>query len=85
MAEQDPEDRAKGDVDEADQQKLTAFGEPLWLDILKTVGVGLTLLLFTILIGGALGIAIMAPWGRASHDCSIYCVLQRQIESLFAG
>ena len=65
--------------------KTTEFGEPLWLDVLKSVGSGLLMLLITIIVGGALGVAIMAPWGRASHDCSIYCVLERHFDSYFSS
>ena len=51
---------------------------------LKTLGVAMAWLLGIIVVGGALGVAIMAPWGRASPDCSIYCVLERQIEGFFS-
>lgn len=63
--------------------RVTEFGEPLWLDALKTVGVGLLSLLIVVALGGALAIAIIAPWGRASYDCSIYCVLERYVDSWF--
>ena len=43
------------------------------------------MLLGTIAIGAVLGVAIIAPWGRASHDCSIYCVLEREYEAFFSG
>lgn len=58
-------------------QKLTTFGEPLWKDVLKSMGCGMMLLAVTIVVGGALGVAIMAPWGRANFDCSIYCVIRQ--------
>ncbi len=57
--------------------------EPFWVDVMKSIGCGLTLLLLTIIVGGALGIAIMAPWGRASFDCSIYCVIREYFQSFF--
>lgn len=64
--------------------RTTEFGEPLWLDTLKTIGVALTSLTIVIVIGGALAVAIIAPWGRASFDCSIYCVLEQHFDSWFA-
>ena len=57
--------------------KQTPFGEPMWLDVLKSIWAGLVMLFFTVIIGGALAVAIIAPWGRASHDCSIYCVIRQ--------
>ena len=63
--------------------RKTEFGEPLWLDVLKSAGVALTYLTVVILLGGALAIAIIAPWGRASFDCSIYCVLEQYVTSWF--
>ena len=75
MTENDPEERG--------WNRRTEFGEPLWLDTLKTLCVGLAYLFGIVAVGGVLGIAIMAPWGRASPDCSIYCVLERYIESYF--
>ena len=75
MADQNTEQKI--DEKPEDSQKLTAFGEPLWKDVLKSMGCGLMLLAVTIVVGGALGVAIMAPWGRASFDCSIYCVISQ--------
>lgn len=57
--------------------------EPFWVDVMKSAGCGLSLLALTIVVGGALAVAIMAPWGRASFDCSIYCVIGRYFESFF--
>ena len=34
--------------------RTTEFGEPLWLDVLKSVWSGLLMLLITIIVGGAL-------------------------------
>ena len=73
----------KSDEDGGGLNRTTEFGEPLWLDALKSTGVALLYLTFIIVVGGALAIAIIAPWGRASHDCSIYCVLERYIDSFF--
>ncbi len=89
MVEQDP-DNGSNSGPAADpvthaKNQLTAFGEPLWVDALKTAGVGLVMLLIVLLGGGALAIAIIAPWGRASHDCSIYCVLEREFDAFFYG
>ena len=64
--------------------KQTAFGEPLWVDALKTLGVAATTMLITIVLGGALALMIIAPWGRASWDCSMWCVLDQEIESWFS-
>ncbi|NKB59652.1 MAG: hypothetical protein GKS00_25315 [Alphaproteobacteria bacterium] len=84
MTEQPSEKGPETVPESEDAQKLTAFGEPLWVDVLKTVGVGMAMLLGTIVIGGILGVMIIAPWGRASHDCSIYCVLEQQFDSYFS-
>jgi hypothetical protein len=65
-------------------KKLTVFGEPLWLDALKTLGVAMAMLLLTVTVGSVLGVMIIAPWGRASPECSIYCVLERRVEALFS-
>ena len=65
-------------------KKQTAFGEPLWLDTLKTLGVAAITMLVTILLGGALTLMIIAPWGRASHDCSMWCVFKQKVESWFS-
>jgi len=81
MTELPPDNRQDGKAD----PKLTAFGEPVWVDTLKTLGVVAVMLLIVIGIGGALGVAIMAPWGRASHDCSIYCVLEQYLDSFFSN
>ncbi len=64
--------------------KQTAFGEPLWVDALKTLGVAATMLLITIVLGGALALMIIAPWGRASWECSMWCVLDQEVESWFS-
>ena len=64
--------------------KQTAFGEPLWVDTLKTLGVVATMTLITIVLGGALALMIIAPWGRASPECSIWCVLDQAVESWFS-
>lgn len=83
MPDQAP-DPTKNDKDETDaDDKLTVFGEPLWVDALKSVGCGLLMLVMTIIVGGALAVAIIAPWGRASHDCSIYCVLRQYWNTFF--
>ena len=42
------------------------------------------MLLGIIVVGGVLGVAIIAPWGRASPECSIYCVLERQLEAFLS-
>ncbi|MGI9409633.1 MAG: hypothetical protein ACR2OV_06145, partial [Hyphomicrobiaceae bacterium] len=70
MAAKDPEPKQPDSLErdaESTQEgwnKSTEFGEPLWVDVLKTLGVGMIMLSVTIIVGGALGVAIMAPWGR---------------------
>ena len=65
--------------------RTTRFGEPLWLDAMKTLGVALATVSVMFLIGGVLGLMVIAPWGRASPDCSMWCVMQRHLEGMFAG
>lgn len=65
-------------------ENLTAFGEPLWVDAMKTIGVGLAMLSGVVVIGAVLGVMIIAPWGRASPDCSIYCVLEQKLDEYFS-
>ena len=84
MAEQAPDDLPETGPEPRNERKLTVFGEPLWVDVLKTLGVGMAMLLATIAIGAVLAVMIIAPWGRASPECSIYCVLERQFEAYFA-
>ena len=67
------------------RKNVVTSQEPLWLEALKIIGVGLTMLATVIVVGGALGILIITPWGRASHDCSIYCVLEHQLDTYGAG
>ena len=64
--------------------KQTAFREPLWLDALKTLGVAGIVLLITIALGSILAMLMIAPWGRASPECSMWCVLDQEIESWFS-
>lgn len=79
LIDKNPEPEAQGD------KKLTEFGEPLWVDVMKTMGVFAALLGGTILVGAILGVMIIAPWGRESFDCSIYCVLDRELTEFFSG
>ncbi len=89
MATKDPQSKAPEPLEQESDQpqsgwnKPTEFGEPLWVDVLKTLGVGMMMLTVTVIVGGALGVAIIAPWGRASPDCSIYCVLRKEFNSYF--
>jgi hypothetical protein len=85
MNEQTTENDVENAPHKAGLNKAGPSQEPLWVDALKTIGVGLTMLTIVIVVGGALGIAIIAPWGRASHDCSIYCVLERQFDAYWSG
>ena len=62
------------------EKKLNVLGETLWLDILKTSRALFIFLLLATIVSGGLGIAIIAPWGRASPDCSIYCVLMNKLK-----
>ena len=60
-------------------KRQTRFGESVWLDTVKTVGVAAVTLLVMFLIGGFLALMVVAPWGRASPDCSMFCVLERRL------
>ncbi len=84
MAEQHPDHRPETGPEARGLKKLTVFGEPLWVDALKTLGVAMVMLLLTVTVGTVLGVMIIAPWGRASPECSIYCVLERRVEALFS-
>ncbi len=84
MAEQHPDHRPETGPQDGSAKKLTVFGEPLWLDALKTLCVAMTTLLVIVVVGAVLGVMIIAPWGRASPECSIYCVLERRLEAFFA-
>ena len=37
-------------------------------------------MLITAAVGGGLAIAIIAPWGRANPECSIFCVLANKLK-----
>lgn len=63
----------------------TAFGEPLWLDALKTIGVALATLLVMLVVGAGLSLAVVAPWARASFDCSMWCVLERDVRDFLGS
>lgn len=67
------------DPKSGEPENLTTFGEPLWKDAMKSMGCGLVLLAITIVVGGALAVAVIAPWGRSSFDCSIYCVIRQYL------
>ncbi len=84
MAEQQPDHRPETGPKARGGKKLTVFGEPLWVDALKTLGVAMAMLLGTVAVGAVLGVMIIAPWGRASPECSIYCVLDRKFEAFFS-
>lgn len=66
----------------ASRGRKTAFGEAFWVDALKTAGVAFVTLLVMFLIGGALTLMVIAPWGRASPDCSMFCVLEQRLEAM---
>ncbi len=85
MAEQHPDHRPKTGPEAQGAEKLTVFGEPLWVDALKTLGVGTAMLLGVVVIGALLGVAVIAPWGRACPDCSIYCVLEWRVDAILSG
>ena len=85
MTESNDDRTGDGQRNEDGLNKVTSFGEPLWLDALKSIGQGLVMLVLVLVVGGALAIAIIAPWGRASHDCSIYCVLEKQFNKYWSG
>ena len=66
------------------RRRRTAYGEAPWVDALKTTGVALATLLVMFAIGAFLALMIIAPWGRASPDCSMFCVLEKRIEAWLA-
>ena len=84
MVEQHSEKSAETRTAARGIHKQTAFGEPLWVDALKTLRVAATMLLITIVLGGALALMIIAPWGRASWDCSMWCVLDHEVGLWFS-
>lgn len=67
----------------ASTEPATKEKESLLTDVMKSMGCGLMMLLLTIIVGGALAVAIIAPWGRANFDCSIYCVIRQYFEGFF--
>jgi ABC-type amino acid transport system permease subunit len=60
-------------------QKLTSYGEPLWVDVLKTLGVAASVLAAVFIVGFLLVVAIVSPWARESYDCSVWCVMERDV------
>ena len=66
-------------------QQLTSYGEPLWVDILKTAGVALGTIAGMIFFGALLVLAIVAPWARESFDCSMWCVIGEEIRRFLGG
>lgn len=65
---------------DANEKKVNALGEPMWVDVLKGVRVFVVFMLITAAVGGGLAIAIIAPWGRANPECSIFCVLANKLK-----
>ena len=45
----------------ANEKKVNALGEPMWVDVLKGVRVFVVFMLITAAVGGGLAIAIIAP------------------------
>lgn len=78
MSEPGTERSPPGDAEPAANEK-----EPFWVDVMKSMGCGLAMIVLTIIVGGALAVAIIAPWGRASFDCSIYCVIREYFSNFF--
>ncbi|MCH9675798.1 MAG: hypothetical protein K0U93_30455 [Gammaproteobacteria bacterium] len=71
----------KGDTPE--EPALTSFGEPVWVDVLKTLGVAFATIMTMFAIGAFLGLMLIAPWGRASFDCSMFCVMEQEVREFF--
>ena len=65
---------------DVNKKKLNALGEPMWVDVLKGIRVFVVFMLITAAVGGGLAIAIIAPWGRANPECSIFCVLANKLK-----
>jgi len=40
-------------------------------------------LLVTAIVSGGIALMATAPWMRVSHDCSIFCVIARDLEGFF--
>ena len=66
-------------MSEAKSNKTNALGEPVWLDVLRTSRTFVIFMVLVAVVGGGLGIEVIAPWGRASPDCSIYCVIKNKL------
>jgi hypothetical protein len=64
----------------SNNKRVNSLGEPIWVDILKGLRTFLLLMALVAVVGGGLGIAIIAPWGRASPDCSIFCVIVNKLK-----
>ena len=64
---------------EPEKDSVNALGEPMWLDVLRTSRAFAIFMILVVVVGGGLGIAVIAPWGRASPDCSIYCVIANKL------
>jgi hypothetical protein len=64
----------------SNNKRVNSLGEPIWVDVLKGLRTFLLLMALVAVVGGGLGIAIIAPWGRASPDCSIFCVIVNKLK-----
>lgn len=73
------------DPENLNLRKTTAFGEALWVDVLKTIGVGFGTLGVMLIIGLLISLIIVSPWGRASPECSMWCVLEMEFNEIFPG
>jgi len=65
---------------DANDKNVNALGEPMWVDVLKGMRALLVFMLITVAVGGGLAIAIIAPWGRANPECSIFCVIANKLK-----
>lgn len=63
----------------SEDRKVNALGEPMWVDVLKSLRTLVVFIAIVIAVGGGLAIAIIAPWGRANPECSIYCVIVNKL------
>jgi hypothetical protein len=69
-----------GFMEFSNKKNVNALGESVWIDVLKALQTFLVLMALVAVVGGGLGIAIIAPWGRASPDCSIFCVIANKLK-----
>ena len=61
--------------DDAQEQSYSAF---------QTIRAIVLFVLVAAMIAGAIGLLSTAPWMRVSFDCSIFCVIERDLVDFFS-